>query len=215
LWSGDDWFSFAGIAATSLAYSGAFFSLSLLFSAMFQRSSVSVLASVFAWVLLVLVVPNISPYLAAQIVRTPSLAVLERDLQLMTSEQRDQIGRVRSAKVREKYGVKADTQETASAEVKQRVATDPAFRQTYERMRDEIRAVWDQVNQERGAKARRMYENYQALAKRQFQLSRALSCASPLPPLAYALTEFSNTDSPGRSTIRDNRPRIRPRFGST
>ena len=161
----------------------------------------SVLASVFVWVLLVLVVPNVSPYLAAQLVRTPSLAALERDIRFMTDEQRDQIVNERSEKLRQRlrdevnsgrYGFQVhwSLADPAPEEVKKRLGVDPEFRRRYEQIRDKIQAVVHQVNQEQQAKAERMYENYKAIAEHQFRLSRAISCASPLPPLVYALSEL-------------------------
>jgi len=185
--------SFAATCIVSLLYSGIFFSLALTLSALFQRSSISVLASLLAWVCFVLIVPNISPYIAAQIVRVPSRAALERDLQYITSEERDELGRALAGKVREKYKTSFGFGEIASEELKRRVATDPAFARLFEQFRKEIEAAWEEANRLQGEKARRMQEAYDSLTKRQFLLSKRLSYASPLPPLIYASTELSLT----------------------
>jgi len=192
-WTRDDWLSFAATCIVSLLYSGIFFSLALTLSALFQRSSISVLASLLAWVCFVLIVPNISPYIAAQIVRVPSRAALERDLQYITSEERDELGRALAGKVREKYKTSFGFGEIASEELKRRVATDPAFARLFEQFRKEIEAAWEEANRLQGEKARRMQEAYDSLTKRQFLLSKRLSYASPLPPLIYASTELSLT----------------------
>ena len=179
--------------AGSLLYVGVFFSLALAFSTLTSRSSVSVLASLFAWVVLVFVVPNLSPYVAAQIVRVPSIAALERDVQYITSEERDELGRAESRKVLEKYKAQYDLGDIASAETKRRLESDPEFRRLYEQVSKEIEAVWAEVNRRQGAKAERLQEAWQGRAHRQFDLSKKISYASPFPPFLYAVTEMSLT----------------------
>jgi ABC-type transport system involved in multi-copper enzyme maturation permease subunit len=192
-WSPDDVCSLVALGVVSLLYAAVFFSLALAFSTVASRSSVSVLASLFAWVVLVFVVPNLSPYLAAQFVRVPSIAALERDLQYITSEERDQLGEAESRKVREKYKAQYDFGGIAPAERKRRLETDPEFRRVYEQWSKEVQAVWAQVNRRQGEKADRLLEAWQARARNQFQLSRKLSYISPFPPFIFAATELSLT----------------------
>jgi len=192
-WSPDDVWSLLAVGVFSLLYATVFFSLALAFSTVSSRSSVSVLGTLFAWVVLVFVVPNLSPYIAAQFARVPSIAALERDLQYITSEERDHIGDAESRKVREKYKAQYDFASIAPAERKRRLETDPGFRRVYEQMSNEVEAVWAEVNRRQGEKANRMLEAWQARARSQFQLSRKLSYMSPLPPFVFAATELSLT----------------------
>jgi ABC-type transport system involved in multi-copper enzyme maturation permease subunit len=192
-WSPDDVSSFLALGVASLLYVGVFFCLALAFSTLTSRSSVSVLASLFAWVVLVFGVPNLSPYVAAQFVRVPSIAALERDLQYITSEERDQIGNAESRKVLEKYKVQYHFGSIAPAETKRRLETDPEFRRLYEQVSKEVEAVWADVNRRQDAKAERLQEAWQGRARSQFQLSRKLSYLSPFPPFAFAATELSLT----------------------
>ncbi len=201
-WTRDEWLAFGGVCAASLVYCGAFYSLALMFSALARRSSVSVLASVFGWVLLVLVIPNVSPYVAAQFVPLPSVAAKERDQRYITSEERDELGRAGQRKVQEKYRSRFDFGDVASEEAKRRIAADPAQRRLYEQMRDEIEAVWADVNRRQREKAMRLEEAYQDRTKRQFELSRRISYASPLPPLLYASTELAATGFESRERFR-------------
>jgi ABC-type transport system involved in multi-copper enzyme maturation permease subunit len=192
-WSPDDAWSLIVLGVVSLLYAGVFYSLALAFSTMASRSSVSVLASLFAWVILVFVVPNLSPYVAAQFVRVPSIAALERDLQYITSEERDQLGSAGMQKVQEKYKTQIDFGDLASEATKQRLATDAEFRRLYEQITKEIEAVWAEVNRRQGEKAARLQEAWQARARSQFQLSRKLSYVSPFPPLVFTATDLSLT----------------------
>jgi ABC-type transport system involved in multi-copper enzyme maturation permease subunit/stalled ribosome alternative rescue factor ArfA len=190
-WTANEWCSVAAVFGASLLYCGAFFSLALALSVLWTRSSVSVLSSLLAWALFVLVLPNLSPYLAAQVRRVPAVAAIERDIQYLTSEKRDELGRAESMKVRAKYGMsRGDVEDEA---VQRRIATDPEFRARYEQFRKDIDGVWDRVNAHQQVEADRLRNDWQARARSQFDLSRTFSYASPLPPLLYALTDLSAT----------------------
>jgi ABC-type transport system involved in multi-copper enzyme maturation permease subunit len=224
-WSTDDALSLVALWIVSLVYCGAFFTLSLALSSLATRSSVSVLTSLFAWVLLVFILPNVCPYVAAQIVRVPSLAALQRDLEYITSEERDNLGREGVAKVFEKLGCVwvssrfaecsgstgsgaalehgkftlefADAGEPSEA-VKRRVDTDPAFRKFYDQLRKADEEVWAEVNRRQGVKADRLRAAWRARADSQFNLSQQLSYTSPLPPFVYAATDLTLTGLIGR-----------------
>jgi ABC-type transport system involved in multi-copper enzyme maturation permease subunit len=219
-WAADDALSLITLWVFSLLYCGAFFTLALAFSTLSSRSSVSVLASLFTWVLLVFVLPNISPYAAAQIVRVPSLAALQRDLQYITSEERDNLGREGTSKVYEQFGcvgvsvrlaectgqpgagptsgkrkfsLELADSDKPSDEIKRRIATDPEFRQFYEQLSKAVEQVWTDVNRKQEAKADRLRGAWQARADTQFNLAKQLSYTSPLPPFVYASTDLALT----------------------
>lgn len=202
-WDGQDWLSFLAICACSLLYPGAFFSLALLVSTLARRSSVAVLASVFAWVLLVLVLPNLCPYVAAQFARVPSRGALERDLQYITSEERDQVGDRLAAQVREKYPSSADFASLDSPGGQRRLAADPEFRKRYDQYRKEIEAAWNEANRLQRAKAHRIEEAYTARTNAQFRLSQEISYGSPLPPFIYASTELALTGFESRKGLSE------------
>jgi ABC-type transport system involved in multi-copper enzyme maturation permease subunit len=219
-WSADEAFSMAALGAFSLLYSGAFFTLALAFSTLARRSSVSVLSSLLMWMLLVFVLPNVSPYLAAQVVRVPSLAALQRDIQYITSEERDNLARAGTEKVfeqlgcnwlssrlaecspsgvavegpaRRKFTLEFGDADEPTAAVKQRAASDPAFRRFYEKLRKGNEEVLTEVNRKQGEKAERLQAAWRARADRQFELSKDLSYSSPLAPFIYAATDLTLT----------------------
>ena len=66
--SGEEWLAFLFIGIASLLYIAWMFSASLLVSCWFRSSASSMCMLLFLWVLLVLIAPNISPYLAANLV---------------------------------------------------------------------------------------------------------------------------------------------------
>ncbi len=192
-WNADEWLSMLFLGVLSAVYSWVFFSAAFAASAIFSSSSVSVLASLFSWILLALVIPDASPYVAAQIVPLSSRAALERDLQFMLSEERDEIGRRRADEVRKKYVSTLPLDGLSESEIQTRIQSDPAFKRLYAQRAQEIDQVWRDVNQEQQAKASRLTDARNARARRQFELSRRLSLVSPLPAYLYAATELSAT----------------------
>ena len=193
VWDGDEWFSMLVLGLLSAVYCWAFFSAAFAASAIFSRSSVSVLASLFTWILLVLVIPSVSPYVAAQFVPLSSSAAMERDLQYMLSEERDQIGKARVEEVRKKYASILPLEGLSESDIQGRIHRDPEFKRIYAQRAQEIDQIWDDVNAEQRVKADRLTADHDARARRQFELSRTLSLFSPLPAYLYATTELSAT----------------------
>ena len=92
---GGDFGVFAILLLVSWFYIMGFYLLGLLFSSRSRTSGQSVLTSLFAWVILVLVIPNVSPFLAAQMYTIPSAAKVEQETNYVTDVERDQILRKR------------------------------------------------------------------------------------------------------------------------
>ncbi len=68
--SNDDWLRIGGILLTSVVYLSAFYLTGLMISAASRRSATALMLSMFAWVFLVLVYPNLSVFLANRFWRT-------------------------------------------------------------------------------------------------------------------------------------------------
>jgi len=194
VFAADEWLSYAAIGGVSILYGAVFFTIGLAASTLAKRSSVSILAALFVWVVFVLVVPNTSPYVAAQLVRLPAVAALERDVQYTTSEERDELGRLESRTMMARYAdVTAAIGEATGEELTRLLAADPALRSRYEAMRDAGEAVWSDVNKRQHAKAARLVEGWQGRLHRQVELSKSFASASPLTSLTFALTELADS----------------------
>ena len=72
--TGSEWMKFAGVAAVSLLYIAAIYSAAVYVSCVTWRSSTSVMVLVTAWMVVVLAIPNLSPYLAQAWLPTRSAA---------------------------------------------------------------------------------------------------------------------------------------------
>lgn len=182
----------AGAADTVIImlYCGVFFALSLCLSTLTRASAVSALAALFAWVLFVLVIPNLAPYVAAGIARTPSVAAIERDVRFITSEERDQIGKAEERNLRARYPT---VQGLSQQELARRVRSEPELAHQYEQFHEEWEGVWARVNAMQSEKADRLLENWRRAVDRQFHLSRTLSYVSPFPPMLYASMALADT----------------------
>ena len=82
---------FGLILAASWLYVSIFTGLGLFCSSTSSTSAQAVLKGLLGWVLLVLVMPNVSPFLAAQLKSVPSAAWVEQATERITSEERDRI----------------------------------------------------------------------------------------------------------------------------
>jgi len=71
-----DWAKLGLFFLISVIYLAAFFSLGLMISCLTHRSSTSLVVSLFAWVMLAFLIPNLGNILARQLVRVPSVQQL-------------------------------------------------------------------------------------------------------------------------------------------
>jgi len=101
-WDGSAWLTFF-LLLVSVTFISLFYLLGLLVSSFSRYSSTSILASLFLWVLFVLVIPHMSPYVSAQIYSIPSINKVEREIFQLTSTERDEMGRSLSREVRRRF----------------------------------------------------------------------------------------------------------------
>jgi ABC-type transport system involved in multi-copper enzyme maturation permease subunit len=184
----------AALLFTSWLYIALFFSLGLLFSGLSRTSAQSVLKSLFAWVLLVLVVPNMSPFLAAEIYPLPSAARIEQERFSIVDTERDQILRTRSKELQEKSF--ADLQSLLAlprTEIESRIAGDPALRERYEEYSKASEEITRQVNRQQQAKAEKISETFEERSRYQEQLAKVLTSCSPCGNYVFAVTDLTET----------------------
>ncbi len=197
-WDGSTWASFFFLILASVTFISLFYLLGLLVSAFSKYSSVSILSSLFLWVLLILVLPNLSPYVAAQLYRVPSVSKIEKEIFHLTQVERDEIGRRLSRVVTQKYEqqygqVFTEYQAMSKDEVRQRVAADPQFKAMHEAYRKEFEKAWGEANRIQGEKAKKIRQELNLKAERQSRLAKNLACISPYANFVYVATDLSGT----------------------
>ena len=194
-WEGTDWVTLALVLFGAVIYILLFLVIGVLISASHHSSSASIMTSLFVWVLLILVVPNLSPYLAALISPAPSQIKMEREVSRLSDVERDNLGRKleaeRLAELVKKYPVLAER--FSEAEAKARVEKDPAFREAYQARTREIQAAWDEANRIQGKKANDLQDEFRRNVGAQTRLSRDLSMISPLVDFTYLATDLTST----------------------
>lgn len=194
-WTGADWGALGLILVGAIIYTGVFSLIGILVSSVHRSSASSIMTSLFVWTLLVLVVPNLSPYVASFLSPAPSRIKVARETARLTDVDRDDLGRklvteYRGQVLRE-YPVIAER--LTEAEVKKRVAEDPEYRKAYEAARAAVERAWAEANRIQGEKADALNEDLGRKEAAQTDLARLLSMVSPLANMSYLATDLSST----------------------
>jgi ABC-type transport system involved in multi-copper enzyme maturation permease subunit len=194
-WTGADWGALALIVAGAAVYISVFYLIGLLISSVHKTSASSIMTSLFVWVLLVLVVPNLSPYVASFLSPAPSRIMVAREVRRITDVDRDNLGNKLSAQYRadvvKQYPVLAER--LSEDELKRRVASDPEYRKAYEVLRAAVERAWAEANRTQSAKRDALNADLQQKEEAQTSLARSISMASPVADFAYLATDLSST----------------------
>ena len=196
-WKGSDWGALGMIAIGAVVYFTLFTCLGIFISSRHQSSSSSIMTSLFVWVLAVLVVPNLSPYLASLLRPTPSQIKIGREVNRLLDVDRDDLGRKlqkeRTAAVLKEYPILAPLSRMSEKEIQDAVNNGPAFARAYEALRKTIEAAWREANAIQGDKAKVLRDDLERKERSQTRLSIILSMISPLADFSYLSTDLSNT----------------------
>jgi ABC-type transport system involved in multi-copper enzyme maturation permease subunit len=177
----------------SCLYMTAFYALGLLFSARSRTSNVAVMKSLFAWVLFVLVLPNISPFLAAQVYTIPSRARLERELNKIESEDRDTIIRQRMQQLRQTQFADVDITPTLTrGDLEKKIASDPVFRERFAAYNKAFEQLARQVNTEQRKIGNALREDSDNRSRNQELFAITLASLSPLSNFVFAATDVAD-----------------------
>jgi ABC-type transport system involved in multi-copper enzyme maturation permease subunit len=194
-WTGMDWGALGLIFAGAVLYGGVFALIGILVSSAHRSSASSIMTSLFVWTLLVLVVPNLSPYVASFLSPAPSRIKIARETARLTDTDRDDLGRKLMAEytgqVLKDFPVLAER--LTEAEVKRRVAEDPEYRKAYEAHRAAVERAWNEANRIQGDKVEELNRDLRRKEEAQTGLARAISMVSPLADFAYLATDLSST----------------------
>lgn len=194
-WRGTDWGALGFILLGSILYISFFYVLGTFISTRHHSSSASIMTSLFVWTLLVLVIPNLSPYVASFLSSSPSRIKVGREISRLTSEERDVLGkRLQRQKMQElikKYPILAEN--LTLDQRKERMAKDPLVREAFEEATKAIDAAWTEANQVQNEKARILQEELTRKEEQQTRLSAYISMISPLSNFTYLATDLSST----------------------
>ena len=90
----DDWLALVGLTVAGLMYLSAVYSLGVFVSARTHLASTSITVLLMVWVLMVLVVPNVSPYIAAQVNPLPDFTQIDKEKRERETDLGEAFGQV-------------------------------------------------------------------------------------------------------------------------
>ncbi len=217
-WDDSAWAELALLTVASITFITSFYLLGLMVSTWSRYSAVSILNCLFLWVLLVLVIPNVSPYISAQLVRVPSIREVERregEVKRAWREEGEQLKKEVVNQFRGKYGSlfsqfeALDKTDDGRKKVQELADADPQFKA----MVDAFRAERARVTKGRGiALNKAMGEHYADLntkAAAQTRLAKYLACISPLGDFVYVARDITGTGLRALKYFKKSRGRYR------
>ena len=167
-----NWLQFFLILTVGLLYIAAVFSLGLFVSSRTSMASTSITVLLLIWVLMVLVVPNLSPYIASQLSPTRPMQVVEKEKALIEQE------------VIEK--VQSEFEEWREAKEK-----EGPIDWTSEEVQDYIRELREGVAVRIAEEQSKLVDDFEQGMLRQVNLAANVSRVSPMAPFVYAATRIS------------------------
>lgn len=193
-----DFAVFLMLLFASYLYIAAFYGLGLLFSARSHTSNVAVLKSLFAWVILVLVLPNISPFLAAQVYRIPSAAKIEQEYYRITSDERDDILRQRTREMLQtKFADLASIVDMSREQIQKKTQSDLSCKERYAQYAHAWDELVKQVNKEQQEQAQEMRAVFDARSRYQEKLATILASFTPFSNFVLIATDVTETGIDG------------------
>lgn len=203
-WKGSDWGALGLIFFAAALYITLFYCLGIFISSRHKTGSSSIMTALFIWVLFILVIPSLTPYVASFFAKTPSKIKIDREVDRIYDTERDALGRKLAQERRQEVQKKYPNYEPIMAleERQRRIANDPEFKKAYEEMTAAIQGGWNEANRIQGEKANAILEDQSRKEERQMKLSIFLSMASPLSSFTYLATDLSATGMRSRKHFK-------------
>ena len=209
-WDGSAWIEFCLLTAASITFITLFYLLGLGVSTFSRYSSTSILTCLFIWASLILVIPNMCPFISAQLYRIPSVNKIERQVSRLVGIERDELGRKFSREVLEKFRQQYGTlfSEFESMDygglwgrcspanrkaTQERAAADPEFKAMVNAFRDENNQAWTRANRIQGEKVDKLRKDLTTKAAAQTKLAKSIACVSPYANFIYLATDLTGT----------------------
>jgi len=177
--TGTNWVQLGAILGIAFLYISAVYSLGLLVSTRTYMASTSITVLLLIWVLIVLVIPNLSPYLASQIVPVRSMQSVEKEKANIFQQE---LGK--GQKEFEEWREKKEKEE----------GFDWSSKEVTEYIRELREGVMVRIAKMQG----KLAEDFKRSMEHQVALAGNLSRSSPMSSFVYAATEISGTGAEER-----------------
>ena len=207
-WDGSAWAEFGLLAAASVTFIMLFYLLGLMVSTFSRYSAVSILNCLFLWVLLILVIPNVCPYISAQLYRIPSIKETQRqeaEIKEADAEVKRQRRKAVVSKFRSDYGelfskleslgsgrIQSDERDVRE-KVEELAAADPDFKAMVDAFRRELDRTWYEAEAARRNASEKLWGDLETKAAAQTRLAKNLACISPFANFVYVARDLTGT----------------------
>jgi len=210
-WDGFAWAELAFLTAASCTFITLFYLLGLMLSTFSRYSATSILNCLFLWVLLILVIPNMCPYISAQLYRIPSIKETERkdsEIERHSLEVFWERNNETAKKFKSHYGKlwsefesmqfggigdlfsRVDPKYREAAH--QRAAADPEFKRMMDAFVEEVEKAREEMVRIRG-ESDKLWEDLNTKAAFQTKLAKNLACISPYANFVYVARDLTGT----------------------
>jgi len=211
-WDSSAWVELALLTAASITFITLFYLLGLMISTFSKYSAISILNCLFLWVLLILVIPNVCPYISAQFCGIASIKETERlsrEIEMRSIEAAREYMKEIVKKFKLKYGtlfyefesmefggiagfylgINASPEHREAA--KQRAEADPEFKAMMDAFRQEYKN--QDLIRSRGKESDKLWEDLGTKAAVQTKLAKNLACISPFANFVYIARDLTGT----------------------
>jgi ABC-type transport system involved in multi-copper enzyme maturation permease subunit len=210
-WDSSAWAELALLTAASITFITLFYLLGLMVSTFSRYSAISILNCLFLWVLLILVIPNVCPYIAAQFRRIPSIGEtnrIGREVEIHSIQAAREHMKEAVKKFRLKYGALFSEYESMGfggneywglahdddklrKATQQRVEADPEFKAMVDAFREEDHKAHQELLRIRNASP--LEDDLHRKAASQTTLAKNLACISPFANFVYVARDLTGT----------------------
>ncbi|MFC1526239.1 ABC transporter permease [Candidatus Latescibacterota bacterium] len=188
--SGDDWQALALAIGGVIVYLSTIYALGLFVSARTSLASTSITVLLLVWVVVVLIFPNLSPYVAGLMVETPSMQSIEAEkAQLQADEMARFMG---------EWQPYIQSAQQDGIPLEQIIAK---YKELETRMREQVKEGHGKID-----------ADFRRSMDAQIELARTISKVSPAAVFAIAVTDFSGTGVEEKGNFRDSLQRYADQY---
>ncbi len=232
-WDSSAWVELALLTAASITFITLFYLLGLMISTFSKYSAISILNCLFLWVLLILVIPNVCPYISAQLCRIPSIKQTKRrarEIEMRSIEAAREYMKESVKEFKLKYGALFSEFESmefggiagfllgrnAGPEhekaAQQRAEADPEFKAMMDAFRQEYEK--QELIRIRGEESDKLWKDLETKAAAQTKLAKNLACISPFANFVYIARDLTGTGLRSLDYFEQTKDEYKEQFGS-
>ena len=215
MWQPVDWAAFGALTVASMLFISLFYLMGMMVSALSKSSSVSILTAILLWVVIVLVIPNLGPYVSTELYPIESLKKAEKEYNKYMKgmeeggeikKQLDELYAELDRKYEQEYGdlfreyiaiPRADRLKTTGME-----APDSDIKEMGLRYRQEYRAIRSKVMEPIWANMQKISAQLKIEGERQTEVAKNIAAISPYADFIYLAADLAGTGIRSRKDIQ-------------